>query len=458
MKFFSIPSKIQPVFFSVLLLASIFVLLFFPVRTTSSIWNGYRVLACDLELEEIHVTNLLDSVGIKDYVSQSRSMLKSTNTFIPVHPLIEKANHNRANWFINSEYNLRYFYIPDSATLYTKIHKAFSSTTSFWNLEQSVSFTYIPILLTLFLIFISFFIPGNRFKRFIIVLPSVLLSWSLNTFFGYGAAISSTIFITFFGLLLPHNKIELLPMQKAQRMRNHPELIVLAIFIVGFSGIGGLRAIILTFLSLVSSFSVGMIFKIIHSRRNSRQAKKRLHKKFTPLAMHPHTIKALHSKNFFIVSGLIFLFFILIGFLFFLHATKSTVAIHKTIPQELCIPSPSGYNDHAEFTVSGFRKSRKSKDSTNLPDLGDYISLQWQLETAPWVKIGETKQDPDEGSCVEMFEYTILENGILIPSVTGNITFDNSFISSVLGSKLTPLEKMLQKQGRFVSAHIMGPQ
>lgn len=458
MKFFSIPSKIQPVLFSLLLLTSIFILLFFPVRTTSSIWKGYRVLSCDLELEEIYVTNLLDSVGIKDYVSQSRSILKSTNTFIPVHPLIEKANKNRVNWFINSEYNLRYFYIPDSAILQTKIEKAFSNTSSFWNLEQSVGFTYIPILLTLFLIFISFAIPGNRFKRFMLVLPSVLLSWSLNTFFGYGAAISSTLFITFWGLLLPHNKIELLPMQKAQRIRNHPELIVMALFIVVFSVIGGWSSIILTFLSLVSSVSIGMIFKLIYLRRNSNQAKKRLHQKFIPLAMHPHTIKALHSKNFFIVSGLIFLLFILIGSLFIMQETKSPVALHKTIPQELCIPSPSGYNDHAEFTVSGFRKSRKSKDSTNLPDLGDYISLQWQLETAPWVKIGEIKQDPDEGSFVEMFEYTIQENGILISSVTGNITFDNSFISGVLNSKLTPLEKMLQKQGRFVSAHIMGSQ
>lgn len=455
MKFFSLPSKLQTILFSALLITSIFFLFLFPVRTTTTIWNGYRVLSCDLSIEENQVTNLLDSLNIHDYVSQSSSMLKSYNTFIPVHPLIEKANYNRLSWFIDVDNNVRYFYIPDSTNLSIKIKKAFSDITKFWNLEDSVGFTSIPVILTLVLICMLLIIPGNRLVRLIIVLPSILLSWSLNTFFGYITAICSVIFISFFGILLPDSKIELLPAQKTQRIRNHPELILSSIILFIFSGIGGLHSILLTFFSLIASLSLIIILKTIHLYIINALAKKRLHKKFTPIAMHPQTIKALHSKKFFILSSSLFLFFVLIGFPFFINLTKTAVSTNKTFLRELCIPSPTGYNDVVGFTVSGFKKSRENKSAINLPDLGDYVSLQWQLEAAPWVKIGEPVTDPQEGSFIEIFEYSMQDNGMLISTVTGSLTFNNRFISKVLDSNLTPLEQMLQKQGRFVSAHIM---
>ncbi|HKL87182.1 MAG TPA: hypothetical protein VJ861_12695, partial [Treponemataceae bacterium] len=265
----------------------------FPVRTTTTIWNGYRVLSCDLSIEENQVTNLLDSLNIHDYVSQSSSMLKSYNTFIPVHPLIEKANYNRLSWFIDVDNNVRYFYIPDSTNLSIKIKKAFSNITKFWSLEDSVGFTSIPVILTLVLICMLLIIPGNRLVRLITLLPSILLSWSLNTFFGYITAICSVIFISFFGILLPDSKIELLTTQKTQRIRNHPELILSLIILFVFSGIGGLHSILLTFFSLIASLSLIIILKTIHFYIINALAKKRLHKKFTPIAMHPQTIKAL---------------------------------------------------------------------------------------------------------------------------------------------------------------------
>lgn len=432
--------------------AGIFALCSFPLYTIHKIWKDYRVLVVSLSESETDIVSRLKSKGIVDIVTAMNSMLLNTNQEAPIEPFLPTINAERTGWFINTEHNCRYLFLRDQPFLTAKTAESFSGTDFFWVLEKTGGMNPLPPLFVIIVFLAGLFFVKNRLFQIAGGCSFILLAISCNRPSGFFAAI---LFLYTGILLADHFERQcgtLTGKQLISRLLADRVILILllAALVAGFSG--GFQAGFLSIAALAVSLSGVSLFGALRRFVVILRNKQRLHPIFIPVHIRQSDLPAsLKKKTILGISTLVPVLLI-----------SGTLALNTGNRQmetqfgkDLYIPAPSGYTDHSGFTIESYTDWVTMKSAAGLPDLGDFVSVQWHIQTFPWRRLQTPTEKPDRDSTAEYPDYVIDEKGIISEKNRIMAKFDTDFIRKTLSSDSTPLEKMLLRQNRFVTVNLM---
>ena len=450
-----IPKKVFLSIPVIFLIAGIFILVFFPLQTGSTVWHGYRILIVSLQGDEHKITNLLKKAKIQDYITQENSYIDFSDIPVAMRTYVKNWNQKRSSWFVNHTANQRYIFLKDVRNLDIIIPTALENSGISWQLENRAKhFVPLYFFLSFFIFLCGMLISREKIGVFFMGLPLPFLALSDNRLYGFiasGILQYSLFLLPFFQSSFSlrysvHQKFLLLKDMKYS---------VLFFIIAGcIELIGGYRGFLLFLSASTVSVSTGILYrKLTDTIFVFKQ--RRLHPKFKAFVMYPAALKKKmwNKKTLFITC--IVLLSICCGFLMQkFHYTKR----EKAVERELYIPVPSRYTDETGFDLSGYKQSIAMKTAEDLPDLVDFLIMQWELKTYQWRPIAASLHVPIPGETITYSVFTDTENGILRKQNITMAAFNEKFVKDTLASACTPLEKMLLQQGRFVTAKLCGIQ
>lgn len=434
---------------------SILLMLLFPVRSTNTAWKGYRILAVSPPEHETEIASRLKAAGIGVFITESNSMLPRGNPLSPVQPFVDEANSIRTNWFLDPDNKFRFFYLPDEPNIEQKTGTALAALPLSWHLEGN-SAVVLFLLVPPFLILIAgLVVQKNRLVAFLGSIPAILLAFSWNNLAGMASASLMACTVIAVSDMLYPGYFEITGRQLLIRAQRNPLLFipVLASFIIAFF-CGG-HAFLLFSAALAATVSVYLLRYLVPklpflSAYSGKTSQYRLR----CVPMHPQTVYRNHYLNKTLLIALFSVLFVSgsITSLMFSAGTRKSA-----FPSEgqLFLPAPSRYTDETGFTPETFEAFLKIRDSSSLPDLADFLAVQWKMAIFPWTDYRNRLYPPAVGEQMVVYDYLFDEQqGRLMPMPRVVAEFDREFIRNTLAQKSTPLEKMLLKQGRFVSGRI----
>lgn len=436
-------------------IASGIIMVLFPVHTTDTCWKEYRILAVSPPDHEQELVTRLSTAGIGHIVTESNSMLPRGNPLSPVQPFIDEANRLRSRWFYNPESGLRFFFVPDTPHLERVIESAFASQPVSWYLEGTASFFLLLLVPPLLLIAAGLFVQKNRLAGVLGSVPAVILAGTWNTMAGMTGA--SLIVCTVIALsdVLHEGSFELTGPQRVERVKRNPFLfspVLVALVIALFNG--G-HSFALFFMAILATGSVFLLVYLVPAVPVFSEYLGLLHRRrFRCVPIHPHTLyRSGHVNRSMIV--------ILAGVLILSGAPSailsSTGSGKSSFSGEECLylPIPAGYTDQVGFTPETFESFLRIRSDSELPDLADFLAVQWKMTIFPWTDYRNRLYPPAVGEQMVVYDYLFDEQqGRLLPMARVVAEFDREFIKKTLAGNTTPLEKMLLEQGRFVSGRI----
>ncbi len=437
---------------------ALILLLTFPIRTSATLWKQYRILTVSPSKTEADVVSRLAAAGANDIVTQSNALLPRGNRFSPVQPFIDEVNQQRREWFVHQESDTRFFFLPDEPELENRIRKALSTLPIQWYLENADSFYRYFFLPLLFLLAAGLFLQKNRALTFITAIPIFILVYSWNS--PAGMVSSGIILATIIVIsdLLYTGTFEITPQQLLRRAAGNAILcmpLLLSLFIAIFSGF---RAVVLLLSALSCTVSLGIIFHLLPAkfRHLNTRSKHRFHEPFRIVPMHPETLyrqRFFRTKLFFILTGTLLVSSGMATIAFVTGGTEKTFRGNG----QLYLPCPSGYTQRTGFSAEAFEEFIQLDRSNSLPDLADFLVVQWKIAVFPWKDYRDCLEPPSLGEKMIVEDYLFdEEQGRLAAHPRVVAVFDHDFIKETLSVKATPLEKMLVDQGRFVSGRITG--
>ncbi|ULQ60026.1 hypothetical protein K7I13_01440 [Brucepastera parasyntrophica] len=436
---------ITPVFSGLILIAGILILSLFPVRTSAALWNGYRILSVSPEESELQVLDLLNAQGIMDVVTQSNSQIPEA----AVLPNYNEAEQDRKNWFVFPGNNTRFFYLPEHTVLARSVEKAFAGSGLYWVLESADSFSLVSICLLASLFIAGLFIASNRFFFTVSGLAFILFAVSANHIYGYVSALLAIVSVIFLSNVLYVRHFRLNYDQKKKRLKKYFWSFLPAIAALVISAAGGMRVLLLFVCSFLISVSATILSFFIRDRIRIYTQRERTHPVFDPFPMSPAAVYRFPVKRIVYTIGVIFPVLLVSGILVFSFGTKNQ---SEGQFKELYLPAPKEYTSKGSFTPEAYMEMLQFEKKHSLPDLADFVALQWHIRMFPWTKIQNGYAYPVIGDTITATDYSIHDNGKVTGETRIIATFDADFIKKVLAEDSTPLEKMLIHQGRFVSA------
>ncbi len=428
----------------------LFIPLALPLPIDSGSWRGYRVLTVSPPDREGDVLRVLDRLGVDGYASEAVCRLRPENPLTPHQPFIEEANALRARWFTDG--GIRYFYLPSGQTRERPLIKVLHElgfTVTLESGERSIQ----PIIPTIALIMIIAFVLCGRSISFISSLPYAIIAYSINTPLGAIASIFGALSVLWYLDLMQGFPDRLTPRQSALRLRRNP--FYLAPIIASFLCVApsGAHALMLGLCALASSIAAFLLIHLFSDQRGSLPFRTRLHPRFAFVPISAHSLYRANAANrsFTAKSGGIASI-----------AMLAAITLHSLSPsqpqqsaRELSIPSPARYTGPVGFSLESYRQYVESRSveepSARLFDLADFIDLRWREDSFPWVSIHASARDPLPGQVITDTRFEVDQTGAVRGRDRVVATFDDDYIRGVLRARTTPLERMLEKQGRFVS-------
>lgn len=436
-------------------IASVLVMLLFPIRSTNTAWKDYRILAVTPPDHEMEIVARLGSAGIGEMVTESNSMLPRGNPLSPIQPFIDEANRMRCSWFTDPDTGLRFLFLPDEPNLEQRIQPALATLPLSWYLEGTSSFFLFLLAPPLLLLAAGLFVQKNRLSGVLSALPAILLAFSWNN--PPGMISASFMICTAIAVsdVLGSGHFEITGLQRLIRLKKNPLLFIPVLFALIIAFFSGTRALFLFLATLVASVAFillryivpAMPFFTAYRTRSSGY-------RFRCVPMHPQTV---YRGGYFNMAVLMPLFVILVvsgsitAIMFFSGFQKSAFPAEE----QLFLPAPSRYTDETGFTPETFEAFLQVRDDPSLPDLADFLAVQWKMTIFPWTDYRNRLYPPAVGEQMVIYDYLFDEQqGRLMPMPRVVAEFDREFIRSTLARKSTPLEEMLLRQGRFVSGRI----
>ncbi len=434
---------------TILLSASLLVMFFFPVHRTVATWKGYRILAVPQDRNEQDVLDRLTMAGIRGIVTESDSEIASEDDRTPILPFLSKVNAYRARWFSDSAGKFRLFYLEETSFLDIRVKKALEKSTSTWILERTGEFSGIPVICVSMLLLAGIWMSRRKDRMLAGGIPFVFLSASCNDPVGFYAACLS-IFALF--LLSGHSLSDLAPFSRKAFRGRLSDLAVYALFsLIPYvvAGFGGIHHVLLQGVALTASVASAVILSLSRDSVRALLDTRRLHPAFRPVRMvHLSPFMRTERKRMMVLSAIMLLLMVS-GSIAFAFADRNRP--EGDASQELYIPAPTGYTKRGGFTVAGLKELDSLKEENGLPDLSDFIAAKWNIRIYPWKKIRNPPAKPEPGDTLDEVRYSVDDSG-KIPGVREPLdTFDTAVIRRTLSSDCTPLERMLMRQGRFVS-------
>lgn len=453
MKIDSKNGSIRSIFAGIAFFAGLFVLVALSSRSQGFIWKGYRMLALPLSADEQTVCGLLARQGIR-FVSESNSRIENTNPEAPVQPFLSGVNERRASWFRLPGRETRLLYLEESPFLEAGVKKALTGTVSGWNLEQGTG-VWTPVLPALVLALFAglLFFSRSRLLFWGGSIPFLLLPATCNRVPAFAASVFVLLFLFSLDWLFRERERTLTGMQRVKILRKNPFFAVPFLVALCAVAIDGPRTILPFATAAATSLSGFLSARRLERLVSGIRATRRLHPVFRPVLISIPTYTWAEIRRNFLPFTVFALIALLAGM------TLSGHFQHKKgqAPEwELYTPAPSGYTVKTGFDVSAYTELVLLRTGNNLPDLGDFIADQWELRTFSYRRVQDAPLPPREGSTVEYTGYATDGNGVVTGSKRTLYTFDTGFIRKVLSSYSTPLENMLQRQGRFVTVEVTG--
>lgn len=409
-----------------------------------SAWKGWRILACPASISEAAVTDALDASGIDDYASYSNSRLKNPASKALPEALLTNVNQRRLSWFLHE--GMRYFYLKDRTDLNMKVGRSLSAVGTGWILEGEGGFFPLLVILSFGAWSVMLFFSKNRRIGLSSLVSALLLPYSLNRWTGFAASLVIILASYIAAEYVPASRLRENPAKNLSRMLRAPYFIGSALLIIPlffFVSSGSILRI------LIGVFFPPVLFVLDSEARSYLSLKaeaRRAHPQFMPVRMVERET-APGTRTILKAAGLALLF-----------AGAGFAALAVTVSQggkssgELSLPVPARYTGPGGFSAEAFDEFMGLRDEDCLPDLGDFITLRWSVDTFPWRRLQEPWAVPGRGAVASYTEYRIGPDGKITGTPKTMLTFDSAFIRHALSTESTPLEKMLQDQGRFVSA------
>ncbi len=436
---------------AVIAVIGISVLFAFPIHGGVTVWKGYRVLSVPKSVPEETVCGLLNSAGIHKYVTESNSLLVPKSPEAPILPFLAEANARRSGWFSSKESESRLVYLEETSALDTRAAKAFRNADFSWNLETGGGTNRAVPLSTAIFALVIVFLGKKKARGALISMPFILMSLNCDRIPGFIAAILATCSALCLARVLVPDSMTYTPRQIAQRFRNKPLLFVFILFplLVGLSG--GLIQTIQVAVSGVTAIALLTIAEHIPEKIRNMVRKKRVHPVFKPMAITGLAGYAKLDTRFLIGLALPALITLITGVAFTVLSATPTNANYS---KELYLPVPTGYTHARGFGVEGFTELERSKNTDGIPDLADFVGIAWNMRAYPWKKIREPFTSPKPGDTLERIRYSADESGVITAASETFATFNDEFIRNALNDDGTPLERMLMRQGKFVSVDL----
>jgi hypothetical protein len=317
-----------------------------------------------------------------------------------------------------------------------------------WFLEDTGSYALVPPLLVLAFALVILFFVRRRMWFLAAAVPSILLPFFCNRFPAYAASVAFLAFLALLAEPLRDARRTLTRSQKLRMFRANRAAFVPLVAAVAFACLDGLLPALLFGATSLASVGAAYLAGVGLSAFDSYRDRKRLHPAFRPQAMHPSGLFGAIRRPFQVAVASAAVLLAASGvFAFRFIAPRSP----KDSLGELYIPAPAGYTADTGFTVTGYAELAEIRTASSLPDLGDFLSARWNVSIFPYLRVQDPIRPPEAGSTAGLTGYALDGNGVITGTARTLYTFDTGFIRKVLSSDSTPLEKMLMRQGRFVT-------
>lgn len=433
----------------ILCLANSLILALFPVSSSITVWKGYRVLSVRPSDREGELVDILSSGGIRDFVTESNSIVKNTNDLAPIQPFIAGYLAQRSRWFRDQDTDTRFVYLDDTSFSDERLLQTLSAKGFIGSLEDGEGVFLFPVIILTVLCLAGLTQVRNRLVLVALALPILAYSLSGNRIHGMVSAVLALVSIVLLADILDPGRFILTGRQIRSRISGNLRILIPAAAGLAVSFADSLHLGLLFLCALVFSASCTFLTMELRRALADRLSRSRLHPKFKPLPMNPGTLyrKGFLNKKLALKAGSFAVLSLTVGIILFSARGRQS----PTDPRVLSIPAPSGYTEASGFSLEGYQELMSMKGGDELPDLGDYLAFKWKMTVFPWRSIREEPECPAPGDVAEVQDFVAGENGIITPTSRRIGRFDEAFIRDALHNDTTPLEKMLLRQGRFVT-------
>ncbi len=393
------------------------------------------------EISEQDVLDVLETGGVTGIVTASRSGKLSYPEMAPVQPDSTGYSGRIARWFSDGSGAYRLFYVPDSVSAGT-LSGLLSVYDGKWTAETPSSFSVWPAVAAGLCAAVLLFFSERRLFFAAASAPFVLSVLTSPVFSLCGAV----CFIL--PLLFAVQRVAGRKGAKEALLRNRTFLFF-SVCILFFAVLGGLRAVLLLCCAFAASASC--VFTAVLVRDALRRRRQYA---FVPVPLYTARSVPFPKKKRYILSSVLWVqaLFLVVFFGFRGYFTGAGGI------KGLSIPVPSGYTGPAVFSADALGELLpEGRSGAYLPDLGDYLCVQWELQTFPYRPVYAEKKAARPGDSVRITRYTAAEDGKIHTSEENVMTFDETFIRTCLeAASPGSVEYMLARQGRFVGAVFSG--
>ena len=161
--------KFLSIFLPVLFYSAAFLVIFLlKAQFTSSVWEGYRVLAVPAQIEEEKVLDKLQNHGINSVLSLSLQNPVYTNPMCPVTTFGQNYADAVKSFYFDFDKAHQIYYIEENADLSRKISALLKDDVSGWKIEHISTFSRLILILPV-LFSLGFFIAAKRKIMFLLM-------------------------------------------------------------------------------------------------------------------------------------------------------------------------------------------------------------------------------------------------------------------------------------------------
>ncbi len=409
-----------------------------------SLWQGWRTLACPATVSEAAITEALEASGIRDFASMANSRVSNPKNETLPESFLSTVNAQRQKWFEHE--GTRYLYLRERSDLDRKVSQALAPLGAVWFLDGRGGFYPLFAILSLVSWSAMMALTRNRAIGRVALIPAILLPYSVHRWQGFAAALAIVLASFLAGEYFPRTALQGDPRKSLRKMRKAAYLLVplsaLVLFLFLVPPVSALR--------IIFSAALCPLLFALQAEVGSIAARwidsKRAHPRFTPVKM-AESAAVPRAATVLKALGLAIVIFAA-GF------AGQNFAIHESIKPsgELSLPAPRRYTGPSGFGAEAFDTFMSLRDKDGLPDLGDFLAVRWSVDTFPWRRLKDPWNIPYRGAVARYTEYRIDSEGKIAGTPKTMLTFDSAYVRHALAAASTPLERMLQDQGRFVSA------
>ena len=401
-------------------------------------WKNWKVLSVDINIPEKNVLSELSKISIDTVVSESSQRLNVSSEFSPVLPSeFNFYQDNLYRYFYDKYNNYRLYYLPK--TVKNKTLKALPFD---YNIDLQASFPYFSFILTVVSFIVLIFLVKNKVLFAISLLPMLLYTVVFPDFNSLVISLFSFVIVYFADKYINRKNI------LSALLNNRFVILSFSICIISCI-LGGFKAVLLFFLSVISCIGLNLIISSLNSYIDDKKNRLKFSKIVSASGYHFY-----NEKMIYIFYGLSV--FILIGALSYILIPSISNKTNKDTP--LLIPTPLEYTNTRGFTIGSYENLQTKKSPTELPDLGDYVSQIWNAKVFPFIPFsmnrGYVSNVTPETSVntVEYFE----ENGIIKTKSVEVAVFSKDFINTALdnikSSDNPVIENVLLDQESFCAS------